>query len=94
MPKINDEKPIDTLLEFPCEFPIKAMGPANIEFEALVVGIIRKHYPQLGEAAVTSRYSKDKNYISMTVTITATSKEQLDSIYQDLTDEERVLIAL
>ncbi len=93
MPKDNKE-PKETILEFPCEFPIKVMGPANIEFEGLVVSLIRKHYPKLGEAAVTSRYSKDNNYISMTVTITATSQEQLDLIYQDLSNEERVLIAL
>ena len=91
---INNKEPEKSLLEFPCEFPIKVMGPARIEFEGLVVNIIRKHYPQLGEAAITSRYSKDKNYMSMTVTITATSKKQLDAIYMDLTAEEMVLVAL
>ena len=93
MPK-DSKKHIDNILEFPCEFPIKVMGPANIEFEGLVVSLIRKHYPQLGEAAITSRYSKDNTYISMTITINATSQEQLDAIYQDLSAEKKVLLAL
>ncbi len=84
----------ETLLEFPCQFPIKAMGLAADDFDALVVGIIRRHVPDLGEGAVKSRASSNGKYVSVTVTITAESKDQLDRIYVDLTRHERVMTVL
>lgn len=84
----------ETLLEFPCDFPIKAMGVADNDFESLVVSLVRKHVPDLGEAAVKSRDSKSGKYLSVTVTVTATSKEQLDNIYLELNASERVVMTL
>ncbi len=84
----------ETLLKFPCEFSIKAMGLATDEFDALVVEIVRRHAPDFGEGAVQTRASNGGKYLSVTVTINATSKRQLDSIYQDLTDHELVLMSL
>jgi putative lipoic acid-binding regulatory protein len=81
-------------MEFPCQFPIKAMGHAQDDFEALVVSLVRQHVPDLGEAAVRSRPSKEGKYLSVTITVTATSREQLDAIYYDLTACEQVLMAL
>lgn len=83
----------ETLLEFPCPFAIKAMGKNNLEFDLLVIEIVRRHVPE-DEKAVTSRPSKDGNYLAVTVLIEATSKRQLDAIYQDLTDHPQVLMAL
>lgn len=84
----------DTLLEFPCEFPIKAMGKNHDDFETQVVTLVRKHCPDLAEGAVVSRDSKGGKYLSVTVTITATSREQLDNIYLELTACEQVMMAL
>lgn len=84
----------ETLFEFPCDFPIKAMGLHAPGFDAVVVEIVRKHAPDIGEGAVQSRASKGGKYLAVTVTITATSKKQLDSIYQDLTDHKLVLMSL
>lgn len=84
----------DTLLKFPCQFPIKVMGKSNLEFDLLVVEIVRRHVPNLHEQAVTTRASKDANYLSVTVTVEATSKAQLDAIYRDLTGHPQVLMAL
>jgi uncharacterized protein len=84
----------ETLLEFPCEFAIKAMGRSNLEFDLLVIEIVRRHVPELHEQAVTTRPSKDANYLAVTVVIQATSKDQLDAIYQDLSDHPQVLMAL
>ena len=84
----------DSALEFPCEFPIKAMGRADDNFDALVVGIIRKHTPDFSDSTVKSRLSKSGNYVSITVTINARSREQLDNIYLDLTANDLVLVAL
>ncbi len=84
----------DSPLEFPCDFPIKAMGKAVENFDSLVVGIVRKHSPDLREGAVKTRLSKGGNYVSVTVTIQARSRAQLDSIYMDLTANEQILMAL
>lgn len=84
----------DTLFEFPCDFPIKAMGPAEGDFDLTVVEIIRRHVPDLHESAVRTRQSKGGNYLAVTVTIRATSREQLDAIYLDLTACEQVMMAL
>lgn len=82
------------LLDFPCDFPIKVMGRSEEGFEDLVVAIVRRHAPDLGEGAVQVRDSRAGNYLSVTVTIRAESREQLDAIYRDLTADERVLMAL
>lgn len=84
----------ETLIEFPCQFPIKAMGKADDNFEALVIELVRKHAPDLGEGAVNTRDSKGGKYLSVTVTVRATSREQLDNIYRELTACEQVLFAL
>lgn len=84
----------DTLLEFPCKFPIKAFGAADEDFDALVVSLVRKHAPDLGDSSVKKRYSNAGRFVSITVTITARSRAQLDAIYQELTNEERVVMAL
>jgi len=84
----------ETLLKFPCSFPIKAMGPAGVSLDATVTAIVRRHAPDLGEGAISVKPSKGGRYESVTVTIQATSKDQLDAIYQDLTACEQVLYAL
>lgn len=84
----------ESLLKFPCEFPIKAMGEAVEDFDVLVVSLIRRHCPDLSEGSVKSRSSKGGRYLSVTVTIQAQSQEQLDRIYMDLTAEKRILMAL
>lgn len=84
----------ETLLEFPCQFPIKAMGKSAHELELLVIEIVRRHVDDVNEDTMTTRPSKDGNYLAVTVIIEATSKRQLDAIYQDLTDHPHVLMAL
>ena len=84
----------DSLMTFPCEFPIKVMGEAAGDFDALVVGIVRQHCPDLYENAVKTRLSNGGRYISVTVTVQAQSRQQLDDIYMALTSHERVLMAI
>jgi uncharacterized protein len=84
----------ETLFEFPCRFSIKAMGLATDDFDLLVVEIVNRHVPNLGEGAVTTRPSSAGKYISVTVTFEASSKAQLDAIYQALSDHDRVLMSL
>lgn len=84
----------ETLLKFPCEFPIKAMGLACDELEIAVIEIINRHVDDLAEGALSMKPSKNGKYTAITVTITARSKEQLDAIYMDLTACDHVSIAL
>lgn len=84
----------ESLLEFPCKFPIKAMGRSEPGFETLVTEIILRHAEIYADEETKTNPSGSGNFVSVTVTIEATSKAQLDSIYQDLTDCEQVLVAL
>ncbi len=81
-------------LTFPCTFPIKAMGRAEDDFDALVVEIVRKHAQNIHENAVKTKVSHGGRYISVTVTIQAGSRAQLDNIYLELSANKRVLMAL
>ena len=74
----------DSLLEFPCAFPVKVMGANTAEFEAAIVMISRQHIPDLGEAAISSAQSRTGKYVSITITFTATSRPQIDNLYRAL----------
>lgn len=84
----------ETLLEFPCRFPVKAMGRNGNEFESVVTGIVFRHAELYVGEEVRVQPSAEGNFLSVTVTIEALSRDQLDRIYQDLTDCEQILMAL
>ncbi|MDR9436260.1 MAG: DUF493 domain-containing protein [Thiohalophilus sp.] len=84
----------ETFLEFPCEFPIKVMGRSDVDMQSLVMELVSKHAPELSEKDITRRDSRQGNYVSLTVTVTATSKAQLDRIYLDLNASDAVLMTL
>jgi putative lipoic acid-binding regulatory protein len=90
--EFNDDT--DSLFNFPCEFPVKAMGRACPELEAAVIEIMQRHVPDLGEGAISIRASGKGNYVAITVLVQARSREQLDAIYMDLTACEHVLYAI
>ena len=93
-PPEQDISQQETLFEFPCRFPVKVMGRSEDSFEALVTDIILSHAEISVGEQVTTNPSGSGKFISVTVTIEALSKDQLDRIYQDLTDCEQVLVAL
>lgn len=82
----------ETLLEFPCVFPIKAMGRSDSGFEAMALAIVRRHVPDFNTDSMKVVASQKGNYLSVTFTIEATSREQLDSIYSDLTACDELLM--
>lgn len=84
----------DTLLEFPCDFPIKIMGTATDEFRSLALGIVTRHFGALEASQVEERPSSGGKYLSITCTVRAESKAQLDAVYTDLTSCRQVLVAL
>lgn len=83
-----------TLLEFPCRFPIKAMGKNSEAFENVVLDIVLAYAGIWQDEPVRSVPSSAGKFVSVTVVVEAQSREQLDSIYQGLTDCEQVLMAL
>ena len=84
----------ETLFKFPCDFPLKVMGRRTDDFRSLVVGIVQKHVGVVDPSNIEERPSKDGNYLSLTCTFSAQSKDQLDALYRELTSCERVLIVL
>lgn len=83
-----------SLIEFPCVFPIKVMGRTQGGFAKVVQEIIRRHDPGFDEATMEVRNSREGNYLSITVNIQATSREQLDRVYQELCDHPMVTMVL
>jgi len=84
----------ESLIEYPSSFPIKVMG-SNVEgFAQALIEVARRFDPQLDAAAITTRVSAEGNYIGVTITITATSREQLDDLYRALTAHPGVKVVL
>ncbi len=84
----------ETLLKFPCEFPIKMMGRDASEFVDIARDIVEQHSGPLSANAVQTAKSRNGNFVSVTVTITATSQAQLDDIYRAATAHDDVIMAL
>ena len=96
MSEKNKPQEIDeeSLIEFPCEFPIKVMGPAIPKFHAAIEKIALAHDADFDNKKTTQNISKTGKYVSLTLKINAKDKPQLDAIYKDFTDHELVLWAL
>ncbi|GAB4290423.1 MAG: YbeD family protein [Methylophaga sp.] len=90
----EQEQQQETLLEFPCDFAIKAMGETSEDLDQIVVEIIRRHVDDIAEGAISRRQSSGGKFTSITVTIRATSKPQLDAIYQELSSHQRIKYVL
>jgi uncharacterized protein len=84
----------ESLLEFPCEFPVKAFGTDTGDFDDVVVALVREHAPGISIEKVYSRSSRGGRYLAVTVNVWAESRDQLDAIYYALSADERVLMAL
>ena len=90
MPIANEE----SLVSYPTDFPIKVMGRKQARFAHTVVSIVRKHAPDFDAATMELRPSRQGTYLSVTCTIHARSREQLDALYQDLCDHPAVVMVL
>ena len=84
----------ETLLEFPCDFPLKVMGESREGFAETVVEIVRMHAPDFDATTLEVRTSSGGKYHSLTCTVVATSKTQLDNIYLALTGHPWVKVVL
>jgi uncharacterized protein len=91
---VTEPRNEDTLLEFPCEFPIKIMGLTRDDFAQTMLEIVRRHAPDFDGASMEMRSSSGAKYLSLTCTINAKSKAQLDELYRELSKHEMVKIVL
>ncbi len=84
----------DSLLTFPCVFPLKVMGRREDGFAQTVCEIVQRHAEDFHPGTLEMRASKNGRYLSLTVTINAKSREQLDALYQELSKHPRVMMVL
>jgi len=88
------EPELESLLAFPCDFPIKIMGQTQPGFAQEVLGVVLRHAPDFDAATMEMRNSREGKYLSLTVTIRAISREQLDDLYRELCDHPMVKMVL
>lgn len=97
-PTSTPETPTDirkeSLIEYPSQFPIKVMGAKVDGFVHAVTQIAEKFDPQFDASTIELRTSKEGNYLGVTVTVTATSREQLDELYRTLSSHPMVKVVL
>ena len=84
----------ETLLEFPCDFPLKIMGANAADFAQVIAAVVRTHAPDFDAATMEMRASKAGNYLALTCTIRAVSQQQLDALYRELTGHPMVKVVL
>lgn len=85
------EEKTDSPFEFPCLYPIKAIGHYADDFADIVLEIVQRHAPDLDASTLEKRLSNGGRYLSVTLTFTAQSREHLDGIYAELKAHERVI---
>ena len=83
-----------SLLEFPCDFPIKVFGQSQQGFAQAVMEVVLRHDPEFKPASLEMKSSKHARYISLTCTVRATSQQQLDDLYRELCDHPMVVMVL
>ena len=89
---MNDEQA--DIMEFPCQFPIKAMGLAKPELQKVILDIVQRHAPETDQHHLQEKASKNGKYLSITITIEAVSRAQLDAIYIDLNASDHIVMTL
>ena len=87
-------RPEDSLITYPCDFPIKIMGVTQETFAQTMVDVVRLHDPEFDAVKMEMRPSSNGNYLSLTVTVRATSREQLDNLYRALSSHPMVKVVL
>ena len=84
--------PDPSLLSFPCDLPIKILGRNQSAFREAAIAIVRAHYG--AEHTVAEQLSRQGAYLSLTITVRAQSREQIDAVYRDLVGEPQILMVL
>lgn len=90
----RDDPQAKSLLDFPSPFPIKVMGRREEGYAQAILEVVMRHAPDFDPATMEMRPSKAGTYLSLTVTINARSREQLDALYTDLSGHPMVMMVL
>jgi len=85
---------LESLLAFPCDFPIKVMGETRPGFAQAVMDVVVRHAPDFDASTMEMRNSREGRYLSLTVTVRARSRVQLDDLYRELCDHPMVKMVL
>lgn len=88
------EDDADALFNFPCDFPIKVMGRTQEGFAQAIGTIVQRHAPDFDLGSIEMRASSAGRFISLTCTIRAHSRAQLDALYGEITAHPMVVMAL
>lgn len=88
------EQAPESLITYPCDFPIKVMGLADEGFVGVVCHLVRAHVPDFEASTVSHRASANGRYLSLTCVVRVTSREQLDNLYRDLSTHPAVSMVL
>ena len=91
---LSADNRLDSLIEYPCDFPVKVMGASVPGFADAMAQLVQQHDPGFDPTTIEMRPSKAGNYLSLTLIIRATSRAQLDNIYLALTSHPMVKVAL
>jgi len=84
----------ESLIEYPCDFPVKVLGHTQAGFAQAVLEVVKRHAPDFDDSTLELRTSKQRKYLSVTCVIRATSREQLDNLYRELCDHPMVVMVL
>lgn len=84
----------DSLLEYPCDFPIKVLGRTQAGFAQTILEVVRSHAPDFDGSTIDMKTSRRGKYLSLTCVIRATSRQQLDDLYRALCDHPMVVMVL
>lgn len=90
----DEAKDRESLIEYPCDFPLKILGHAGPGFAQTVLAAVKRHAPDFDDATLAMKPSKKGKYLSVTCVIRATSRAQLDALYQELCDLPSVVMVL
>ncbi|MDQ6990729.1 MAG: DUF493 domain-containing protein [Mariprofundaceae bacterium] len=91
---MSTKQPAETLLTFPCIFPIKIMGIASDKFEASMMMLANQHIEDMEQVTIQQKVSKNGTYISITMTFEAQSQQQLDALYRAFSAHSDVKMVL
>jgi putative lipoic acid-binding regulatory protein len=84
----------ESLIEYPCDFPIKILGHTRAGFAQAMLEVVQRHAPDFDGTGMEMRSSRRGKYLSVTCVIRATSREQLDNLYRELCDHPMVVMVL
>ena len=84
----------DEIMQFPCDLPIKVFGRNDADFPDAVYAIVKAHVPTLERSDITQQTSRKGRFVSLTINIRVQSRAQVDAVYEDLSANDGVLMAL